>query len=104
MWLHSEVVPAIPDNIKGTTLERNQTCDALQWQSTELVCLASSKTLYSNASSILAVFAVATPFFPVVQLIELQYAVLHLCFKHAQPKMCHSPKVEDGVKNKLFIS
>ena len=22
----------------------------------------------------------------------------HLCFKHAQLKMCHSPKVEDGVE------
>ena len=21
----------------------------------------------------------------------------HLCFKQAQPKMCHSPKVDDGV-------
>ena len=25
----------------------------------------------------------------------------HLCFKHARSKMCHSPKVEDGVKNFL---
>ena len=24
---------------------------------------------------------------------------LHLRFKHAQPKICHSPKVEDGVEN-----
>ena len=23
----------------------------------------------------------------------------HLRFKQAQPKMCHSPKVEDGVEN-----
>ena len=23
----------------------------------------------------------------------------HLRFKHAQPKMCHSPKVENGVDN-----
>ena len=22
---------------------------------------------------------------------------IHLCFKQAQPKMCHSPKVDDGV-------
>ena len=22
----------------------------------------------------------------------------HLCFKQAQPKMCHSPKVDDGVE------
>ena len=22
---------------------------------------------------------------------------VHLCFKQAQPKMCHSPKVDDGV-------
>ena len=28
----------------------------------------------------------------------------HLRFKHAQPNMCHSPKVEDGVENKLFSS
>ena len=26
----------------------------------------------------------------------------HLHFKHAQPNMCHSPKVEDGVENKLL--
>ena len=24
---------------------------------------------------------------------------VHLCFKHAQPKMCRSPKVENGVDN-----
>ena len=24
---------------------------------------------------------------------------IHLRFKHAQPKMCHSPKVENGVDN-----
>ena len=24
--------------------------------------------------------------------------ILHLCFKQAQPKMCHSPKVDDGVE------
>ena len=23
--------------------------------------------------------------------------LLHLCFKQAQPKICHSPKVDDGV-------
>ena len=23
----------------------------------------------------------------------------HLCFKHAHPKICHSPKVDDGVKH-----
>ena len=28
----------------------------------------------------------------------------HLRFKQAQPKMCHSPKVEDGVENKFFTS
>ena len=28
----------------------------------------------------------------------------HLRFKHAQPNMCQSPKVEDGVENKLFSS
>ena len=28
----------------------------------------------------------------------------HLRFKQAQPKMCHSPKVEDGIKNKSFNS
>ena len=22
---------------------------------------------------------------------------IHLCFKQAQPKMCHSPKVDEGV-------
>ena len=22
----------------------------------------------------------------------------HLCFKQAQPKICHSPKVDDGVE------
>ena len=27
-----------------------------------------------------------------------------LLFKHAQPNMCHSPKVDDRVYNKLFIS
>ena len=25
-----------------------------------------------------------------------------MCFKQAQPKMCHSPKVDEGVENKLF--
>ena len=25
--------------------------------------------------------------------------MLHLCFKQAQPKMCHSPKVDDGVEH-----
>ena len=31
--------------------------------------------------------------------INLQAAsyIHHLCFKQAQPKMCHSPKVDDGV-------
>ena len=24
---------------------------------------------------------------------------LHMCFKQTEPKVCHSPKVEDGVKN-----
>ena len=28
----------------------------------------------------------------------------HLRFKQAQPKMCHSPKVEDKVENQLFTS
>ena len=28
----------------------------------------------------------------------------HLCFEKAQPKMFHSPKVENGVENKLFTS
>ena len=34
---------------------------------------------------------------------ELRYpeqqatVTFHLCFKQAQPKMCHSPKVDDGV-------
>ena len=28
----------------------------------------------------------------------------HLCFKQAQPKMCHSPKVEDGIENQFFTS
>ena len=27
----------------------------------------------------------------------------HLCFKQAQPKMCHSPKVDDGVKNNFSL-
>ena len=27
----------------------------------------------------------------------------HLCFKQAQPKMCHSPKVDDGVDIFLFL-
>ena len=27
----------------------------------------------------------------------------HLRFKPAQPKMCHSPKVEDGVENCFFL-
>ena len=26
-----------------------------------------------------------------------EYILCHLCFKQAQPKMCHSPKVDDGV-------
>ena len=26
----------------------------------------------------------------------------HMCFKQAQPKICHSPKVDNGVENKLF--
>ena len=26
----------------------------------------------------------------------------HLCFKQAKPKMCHSPKVEDGVEINFF--
>ena len=29
---------------------------------------------------------------------------LHLCFKHAQPKMFHSPKVENRVDNLFFSS
>ena len=28
----------------------------------------------------------------------------HLCFKHARPKMCHSPKVENRVDNKFSSS
>ena len=28
----------------------------------------------------------------------------HLCFKHARPKLCHSPKVENGVDNFYFFS
>ena len=28
----------------------------------------------------------------------------HLCFKQAQPKMFHSPKVEDRVENQFFTS
>ena len=28
----------------------------------------------------------------------------HLHFKHAQPKICHSPKVENGVDNLFFSS
>ena len=27
----------------------------------------------------------------------------HLRFKHAQPKMCHSPKVEDKVESYFFF-
>ena len=30
------------------------------------------------------------------------YCPLHLCFKQAQPKMYHSPKVDDGVDIFLF--
>ena len=26
----------------------------------------------------------------------------HLCFKQAQPKMCHSPKVDEGVDHFFF--
>ena len=26
-----------------------------------------------------------------------QIQAVHLCFKQAQPKICHSPKVDDGV-------
>ena len=29
--------------------------------------------------------------------LKMTYAV-HLCFKQAQPKMCHSPKVDDRVE------
>ena len=29
---------------------------------------------------------------------------IHLCFKQAQPKMCHSPKVDDGVDIFLISS
>ena len=29
---------------------------------------------------------------------------IHLRFKQAQPKMCHSPKVEDKVENQFFTS
>ena len=29
--------------------------------------------------------------------------VLHLRFKQAQPKICHSHKVEDGVENYFFF-
>ena len=30
-------------------------------------------------------------------MIYLSVSVTHLCFKQVQPKMCHSPKVDDGV-------
>ena len=29
---------------------------------------------------------------------------VHLRFKHAQPKMCHSPKVDDGVEIYFLFS
>ena len=29
---------------------------------------------------------------------KLDRVAPHLCFKHARPKMCHSPKVDDGVE------
>ena len=29
--------------------------------------------------------------------VSIQLHAAHLCFKQAQPKMCHSPKVDDGV-------
>ena len=31
------------------------------------------------------------------ELIKYNCVFIHLCFKQAQPKMCHSPKVDDGV-------
>ena len=36
--------------------------------------------------------------YSVVYSVVMQYNVVHLCFKQAQPKMCHSPKVDDGVE------
>ena len=35
---------------------------------------------------------------------KLKCHVYSLAVKQAQPKMCHSLKVEDGVKNNCFIS
>ena len=29
---------------------------------------------------------------------DLQYVIEHLGFRHARQKMCHSPKVDDGVE------
>ena len=28
----------------------------------------------------------------------VQWTTCQFCFKHARPKMCHSPKVNDGVE------
>ena len=38
------------------------------------------------------------------QLFSFNTTMLHLCVKQAQPKMCHSPKVEDGVPTKFVPS
>ena len=44
---------------------------------------------------------------PGVVMVDTVHAVgvviVHLCFKHAQPKMCHSPKVENGFDNLFFL-
>ena len=39
----------------------------------------------------------------IVQWLTVSKATAHLCFKHAEPKMCQSPKVENGFDN-LFLS
>ena len=44
--------------------------------------------LYSNINSYTAMD---------IQLWQLHSYVQHMCFKQAQPKICHSPKVDDGV-------
>ena len=36
--------------------------------------------------------------------VVMEFLSEHLCFKQAQPKMCHSPLVDDGVEIYFFTS
>ena len=46
---------------------------------------------------IIVVVAIAVVVVIVVIIIINVTITIHLCFKQAQPKICHSPKVDDGV-------